>query len=57
MFDDHIDEIWSIGSADMINYESSNNNGIRYKFTILDDFPKNTWNIPLKYKKSSNNNR
>ena len=32
----HIDEFWSIDSADMIDYKTSNNKGIRYIFIIND---------------------
>ena len=32
----HIDEIWSIDLADMLDYKFSNNKGFRYIFAILD---------------------
>ena len=48
----HIDEIWSIDLADMIDYKTSNNNGFRYKFIIIDSFSKYLWAIPLKNKYS-----
>ena len=34
----HIDEIWSIDLADMIDYKTSNNKGFRYIFVIIDNF-------------------
>ena len=34
----HIDEIWSVGLADMIDYKTSNNKGFRCIFIIIDDF-------------------
>ena len=48
----HIDEIWSIDLADMIDYKISNNKGYRYIFVIIDDFSKYLWAIPLKNKYS-----
>ena len=36
----HIDEIWSIDLADMIDYKISNNKGFRYIFIIIDNFSK-----------------
>ena len=36
----HIDEIWSIVLADMIENKVSNNKGFRYKFVIIDNFSK-----------------
>ena len=44
----HIDEIWSIDLADMIDYKISNNKGYRYIFIIIDNFSKYLWAIPLK---------
>ena len=44
----HIDEIWSIDLADMIDYKISNNKGYRYFFIIIDNFSKYLWAIPLK---------
>ena len=44
----HIDEIWSIDLADMIDYKSSNNKGFRYIFFIIDNFSKYLWAITLK---------
>ena len=32
----HIDEIWDIDLADMIDYKISNNKGFRYIFVIID---------------------
>ena len=46
----HIDEIWSIDLADMIDYTISNNKGYRYIFIIRDNFSKFLWVIPLKNK-------
>ena len=34
----HIDEIWSIDLADMIDNKISNNKGFRYLFIIIDNF-------------------
>ena len=48
----HIDEIWSIDLADMIDYKISNNKGFRYIFIIIDNFSKYLWAIPLKNKHS-----
>ena len=48
----HIDEIWSIDLADMIDYKISNNKGFRYIFIIIDYFSKYLWAIPLKNKYS-----
>ena len=44
----HIDEIWSIDLADMIDYKISNNTGFRYIFVITDNYSKYLWAIPLK---------
>ena len=49
---DHIDEIWSIDLADMIDYKISNNKNYRYIFIIIDNFSKYLWTIPLKNKYS-----
>ena len=46
----HIDEIWSIDLADMIDYKISNNKGYRFKFIIIDNYSKYLWAIPLKNK-------
>ena len=48
----HIDEIWSINLADMIDYKISNNKGFRYIFIIIDNYSKCLWAIPLKNKYS-----
>ena len=48
----HLDEIWSIDLADMVDYKISNNKGFRYIFIITDNFSKNLWAIPLKNKYS-----
>ena len=48
----HVDEIWSVDLADMIDYKISNNKGFRYKFIIIDNFSKYLWAIPLKNKYS-----
>ena len=34
----HIDEIWSFDLADFSQYKTSNNEGIRYKFVIIDNY-------------------
>ena len=48
----HVDEIWSMDLADMIDYKISNNKGFRYIFIIIDNFSKYLWAIPLKNKYS-----
>ena len=48
----HIDEIWSIDLADMIDDKISNNKGFRYIFIIIDNYSKCLWAIPLKNKNS-----
>ena len=34
----HIDEIWSIDLADMVDHKILNNKGFRYIFVIIDNF-------------------
>ena len=48
----HIDEIWSIDLADMIDYKTSNNKGFRYIFIVIDNFSKYLFATPLKNKYS-----
>ena len=48
----HINEIWSIDLADMIDYKISNNKGFRYIFVVIDNFSKYLWAMPLKNKYS-----
>jgi len=48
----HIDEVWSIDLADMIDYKISNNKGFRYIFIIVDNFSKYLWCLLLKNKNS-----
>ena len=48
----HIDEIWSIGLADMIDYKISNHKGYRYIFIIIDNFSEYLFAILLKNKYS-----
>ena len=48
----HIDELWSIDLADMIDNKISNDKGFRYIFIIIDNFSKYLWAIPLKNKYS-----
>ena len=48
----HIDEIWSIDLADMIDYKTSNKKNYRYIFIIIDNLSKYLWAIPLKNKYS-----
>ena len=43
-----IDEIWSIDLADLIDYKTTNNKGLRYIFIIIYNFSKFLWAIPLK---------
>ena len=44
----HVDEIWSIDLADFSDYKSSNKNGFRCKFVVIDKLLKYTWCVPLK---------
>ena len=44
----HIDEIWSIDLAEMIDYKISNNKGFRFIFVIIDKFIKKLRTIPIK---------
>ena len=46
----HIDEIWSVDLAHMIDYKTSNNKRFRYIFIIIDNFSKYLWAISLKNK-------
>ena len=46
----HIDEIWTLDLADMIDYKISINKGLRYKFVIKLNYSKYLWCIPLKNK-------
>ena len=46
----HIDKIWSIDLADMIDKKISNNKGFRYIFVIIDNYSKYLRAIPLKTK-------
>ena len=48
----HVDEIFSIDLADMIDYKTSNNKGYRYIFIVIDNFSKCLWAVPLKIKYS-----
>ena len=48
----HIDEIWSIDLADVIDYKISKNKRFRYIFIITDNFSKYLWAPPLKNKYS-----
>ena len=48
----HIDEIWSIDFADMIDYKISNNKNYRYIFITIDNFSNYLWSIPIKNKYS-----
>ena len=43
----HIDEIWPIDLADLIDFKFSNNKGFKYIFIIFDNFSKFLWCIPL----------
>ena len=43
----HIDEIWSIDLADMVDYKVSKKT-YRYIFFIIDNFSEQLWAIPLK---------
>ena len=48
----HLDEIWSIDLADLLDYKTSNNKGFMYIFIVIDNFSKYLWAIPLKNKNS-----
>ena len=48
----HIDEIWSIDLADLIDYKISNNKRYRYIFIIIDNLSKYLWGIALNNKNS-----
>ena len=48
MIYNHIDIIWSINLADMVDYKTSNTKGFRYIFIEIDNFSKYLWAIPLK---------
>ena len=48
----HIDEIWSIDLADMIDYKILNKKGFRYIIVLIDIYSKYLWAIPFKNKKS-----
>ena len=48
----HIDEIWSIDLADMVDCKTSNNKGFRYLFIIIDKSSNYLWARPLKNKYS-----
>ena len=48
----HIDEIWSIDLADVVDYKISNNKGFRYIFVIIANFSKYLWCFLLKNKYS-----
>ena len=48
----HIDEIWSIDLAYMIDYKTSNNTGFRYLLIIIDNFSKILRCVSLKNKYS-----
>ena len=46
LINNHIDEIWSIDLADMMDYKISNNKSYRYIFIIIDNFSKYLWAVP-----------
>ena len=46
----HIDEIWEIDLADMVDYKTPNNKDYRCTFIIIDNFSKYVWANPLKKK-------
>ena len=48
----HIEEIWNIDLADMVDYKTSNNKGFRYIFVIVDYSLKFFWAILIKNKYS-----
>ena len=35
IINNHVDEIWSVDLADMIDYKTSNNKGFRYIFVVI----------------------
>ena len=46
----HVDEIWSIDLADMVDYKISNNKRFRYIFIIIDNFQNMFGSSPWKIK-------
>ena len=52
----HIDEIWSIDLADMIDYNFFKKR-FRHIIILIDNFSKCTWGIPLKKKASTKTNK
>ena len=48
----HIDDCWSLDILDLIDYGPSNNKGYRYILTVIDNFSKFAWTIPLRNKNS-----
>ena len=48
----HIDEIWSIDLADMIDCKFSNNKSYRFIFIIIDIYSNYLWAVPLKIRNS-----
>ena len=48
----YIDETWSSDLIDMNDYGTENNRGYRYILTVIDNFSKFAWTVPLKNKSS-----
>ena len=48
----YIDETWSSDLIDMNDYGTENNRGYRYILTVIDNFSKFAWTVPLKNKLS-----
>ena len=46
----HIDVIWSLDILDLKDYGPENNRGYRYVLSIIDNFSKFGWTVPLKNK-------
>ena len=44
----HIDEIWSVDLAEMVDYKVSTNKGVIYVFAIIGKFSDYLWTIPPK---------
>ena len=42
----HLDEVWSIDLADMVDYKTSNNKGYRYIFIIIYNSTNYLWAKP-----------
>ena len=48
-----IDDTWSADLLDMIDYRVENNEGYRYILTVIDNFSKFGWTVPLRNKNAN----